>query len=136
MAGTQAGYQFKLEGADALILKLQSENIVGKPLRKIFSRVGRTAKSAVKAAAPKDTGRLRASISTKMSGRKVPSFIAVKVSETRDGYSYPKLLEFSTRHGHRNWLLNAFSASFGRLPGVMDDIAREIAAAFRNPSLG
>lgn len=120
-------YEFKLEGASALVARLEAEGLIGKPIRRIFSKLGIQGKQAAKSMAPKATGRLSASITTRMSGRAVPKFVAVLVKATNSrGYSYPKLLEFSFRHGHRNWLLTAFQGAMGGLHSFMNDAAKVI----------
>ena len=125
-------YQIKLEGADELIRKLESESLIGKPIRRLFSKVGIQGKNAAKSSAPLATGRLNASITTRMSGKQVPTFIAVRVGAVNPrGYSYPRLLEFSPRHGHREWLLRAFRGAIGGLVGFMHETAGAIEDQFR-----
>ena len=130
-------YTLKVDGVEGLMAKLQSDAILAKPMRRAFSRIGIQGKTAAKLSAPYATGALRSSISTRMSSAKVPTFVAVVVKATRNGFSYPRLIEFSPKHHHVAWLETAVTGIMSGISTFLDDAAREMEREFakKGPSL-
>ena len=137
MAGKAAptNYGFKLEGADRLNRILQNGEFVYKPVKRALAKIGQAGKAAARGAAPYRTGALRSSITYRVNTRKKePRFVAIAtraVSGRR--YPYPRALEFSTRSGHKGWLLRAIQAIRGdidsKLGAAASDIEQEWKAA-------
>ena len=121
-------YRVKLEGIDPLLKKLQHEPMLSKPLRRLMSRVGILGKGSAKAGAPRGrTGQLSSKITTRMSTKAIPTFVAIRASAmSKQGYPYPRLLEFSGKHGRREWLLRSIQGVMGQIVGYVNDTAREI----------
>ena len=137
MAGPRnPAYTLKVEGITQLVAKLEADEILSKPMRRAFSRIGIQGKTAAKLAAPYAQGGLRGSISTRMSSAKVPTFVAVVVRANRNGYPYPRLLEFSNRHHHFHWLGNAVAGIMSGVSTFLEDAAREMEQQFARKGPG
>lgn len=77
--------------------------------------------------APRLTGKLAASIKAGVSRKPFPTWARVRVFARRRGFPYPRLLAFSHRHGHRDWLINAVRGTIDYLPRELEKIGNAIA---------
>lgn len=82
--------QIQIEGLDRLMDKVSPE-LLGKPLRNFLHRATITIQSKARQNAPVDTGRLRASIGTKIDSGALP-----KWGETGTNVSYARPVEYGT----------------------------------------
>ncbi len=116
-----------IEGLAELLRKLSPElyQPAGKAMLKEISEA---AAGAARAGAPRERGKLAGSITGKVNTGAKPAWAAVKVAALNPrGYSYPRLLEFSPKHHHRNWLKSAvdrargaFAAAIGRAASAVE----------------
>ena len=120
-----------IQGADRLIAKLAAEPLWDKAVRRLLSRVGLQGKQAGMAAAPVAAGRLRSSISSRLSSKAIPTFVSIRVGATSPrGYPYPKVLEFSAKHHHKGWLAEALRGAKSSFATFLSDAARDIERTF------
>ena len=122
-------YSVKLEGADRLMDLLKGDKLLAKPIKNALKAVGTLGKAEGKAHGPRHSGRLVQSIGFRVSSK--PRWVAVTVKATRQGFSYPRLLEFSGKHGHRGWFMQAMQAVMGKMGGILNNAASEIEREWR-----
>ena len=115
------------------------ENLYGGAWRSgmtsIVSRTGLAAQRAapVGSGADPHIGRLQGSVRTRMDKRPFPMWAVVSVTgRTRSkkyprGYPYPRLLEFSPKHGRQSWLINAAGTVWRGAEQVLGRIGDAIA---------
>lgn len=148
MAGTD--YRISLEGMESLTALLREDEWYGKPVKRALARLGAQARSAARAAAPRDTGRLAASITYKVNTRKKqPRFVAIATRAMRtegahSPFAYPRILEFAPRftraYGRRvkspppnprkGWFAAAIKGVTANLTSYLADATREIEQEF------
>ena len=122
----------EIQGMDKLLSKLHATPAIhAKPVKDALTEMGKIGQSAAQQNAPSDTGRLRAGIRYRVNAGPNPSYVVVRSGTTRKGYPYPRLLEFSGKHGHRDWLLNAIKGAQGRFRATLTGAVRDIEAAWR-----
>lgn len=122
-------YTVRLEGADRLRDLLQGDKLLAKPIKNALKAVGALGKEQGRAYGPRRTGRLVQSVGYRVSSK--PRWVAVQVKATRSGFSYPRLLEFSGKHGHRGWFMQAIQGVMGRMGGILNQAASEIEREWR-----
>jgi len=130
-------YSVKLEGADRLMNLLKGDALLAKPIKNALKAVGQMGKAEAKAHAPRrHTGGLVRTIGYKVSSK--PRWVAITSKDPRmiltQGHgvsSLGRFLEFSPKHGHKGWLMNAMQAVSGKLSAVLNQAAGEIEAAWR-----
>ena len=116
----------QIEGLDELLRKLTPElyEAAGKTALKEISE---SAAGSARAGAPRQRGKLAGSITGKVNAGAKPAWAAVKVAALSPrGYSYPKLLEFSPKHHHRNWLQNAVNRARGAFASAIGRAASAV----------
>jgi hypothetical protein len=123
-----ARLEVKLTGWPRLIRKCRGNELIGPPLRRALEEMATDAQDRARAVGPLGaTGLLRASISHKLDPKPVPRWAAVIDSaKSPRGYRYPKLLEFSRRWGHFDWLRKAVLYSRRTNRAAMTDLKRKI----------
>ena len=65
----------------------------------------------------------------KTGGRAIPNVSIQAKARNRD-FPYPRLLNFSPKHGHLGWLTDAMEALMDRITPELDDAARDIEQEF------
>lgn len=125
-----AGRHVEVRGLTELLAKLTPAlyQEAGKGMLKVIADAG--AQSA-RAGSPRMTGKLGGSITPKVNPGAKPAWAAVKVAELSPrGYSYPRLLEFSPKHHHRNWLQSSIQRARGAFSGAITTAAAAIERKF------
>lgn len=110
-----------------------ARNLYAKPwsdgMRDLASRGGLAAQRG----APVGTGNLQSRIRTAVQRSPFPSWIAIRNRAVRrsraypQGFPYPRLLAFSAKHGHKNWLMRAVMPVWGRAEATLNRAGNEIA---------
>lgn len=103
------------------------ENLYAEPWAKGMRSLGSQAGLAAQRGAPVRTGMLQGRIRTAVQNRPFPTWIAIRNQARRKGYPYPRLLAFSPKHGHRDWLINAVGPVFRNAGSALGRIGDEIA---------
>lgn len=93
-----------VDGA-ALIRRLRDDRFLREPLRVALTLIGRDAESKSKLKAPRDNGRLRASIRHKVDDNPLILGVQIGVIGKGKGMDYAKYMEYGTglKHDHPNW---------------------------------
>ena len=119
--------EIHVEGLAQLIKVLTPpENLYAGPWARGMRALGTQAGLAAQRGAPVDTGYLQSRIRTAVQNRPFPTWIAIRSRAQRRGYPYPRLLAFSPKHGHRDWLINALKPVIAGSEHVLNRIAQEI----------
>lgn len=90
------------------------------------------------AGAPMRSGKLKASIRERIQKKPFPTWIAVDAQArgrrggNRSNYPYPRLLEYSSKHGHAGWLSNALNKVWRNVETDLNRIADAIARKWEN----
>lgn len=83
--------------------------------------------------APVLSGKLLLSIRPAVQKKPVPLWAAIRVPARRrspaypQGFPYPRLLAFSRKHNHRDWLIKAVGPMIRGIPSKLNAIANDIA---------
>lgn len=120
----------RVEGLEELLAKLTPElyEAAGKQALKEIADAG--AQSA-RGGAPRMSGKLAGSVRPKVNPGAKPAWAAVTVGALSPrGYSYPRLLEFSPKHHHQNWLKSAIDRAKGSFAGAVGKAASMIERKF------
>ena len=123
--------KFELQGLQQLLARLDSDALLRKPVRKLMSSIGRRGKEEGRSSAPRRTGTLAGSFAYRVSPKSVPTFVAIHVKAKRGSVSYPRVLEYSPKHGHKGWLLRAVQAARPTFSAILAKAGKEIEAAWR-----
>ena len=97
------------------------------------SRAGLAAQHGAPVGTGAHAGYLQARIRTAVQKRDFPTWIAIRNQARRRGFPYPRLLAFSPKHHHRDWLIKAVGPVIGDAGRVLQTIGAAIA---RNWSKG
>lgn len=132
-----ANYTIEINQRDLqrLVQKCITEPVYRKPVKAMMGNVARVAEAHARRGAPHGrTGQLRNRISSKITGGAIPAAV-VKTDALNDRggkrgrpYPYPRLLEFSPKHGHRDWLKNSIDQARGAINGQINRAASLIAS--------
>lgn len=130
MAGD--AYRIELIGADALVRRLlERDTWFYAPVKRALAKIGQMGRTAARAAAPVDTGRLRSSITYRVNTRvNAPRFVAIATRATRltgqkAPFAYPRILEFSPGR-HKGWMLRAIAGIKSSAASALASAGREI----------
>ncbi len=99
-------------------------------MTKLASQAGLAALGHAPVGGAKDphAGRLQASIRTAVQNRPFPQWAVVRVNaRAAKRYGYPRLLEFSPKHHHKEWLLKAVRQVWAGADLVLNEIGEKIA---------
>ena len=121
----------EVEGIRELLRKLETDRLMRNPIRRFFASIGKRGRDDARDFAPRRTGRLAAKMTYRVSGKAIPEHVAIiaKARAARD-FSYPRLLEYSRKHGHLRWLATGLEALMGRIGPELDDAARDVEQEF------
>jgi hypothetical protein len=103
----------EVQGLARLQRKLRKEVLLAPPLAEAMTAGLADAVRIVESRAPRRTGRLAASVTSRLQQKPVPTWGRVSVTaRSRSkkyprGYRYPRLLEYSAKSGHRRWFRDA-----------------------------
>ena len=126
MPGPSGARVVTVEGLSELLAKLTPElyQEAGKAMLKEIADAGAT---SARSGAPRMSGKLGGSIKPKVNPGAKPAWAAVKVGALSPrGYPYPRLLEFSPRHHHANWLKSAMDRASGAFSSAVGKAASTI----------
>lgn len=106
-----AGQQFAyIEGlASTRRLIKPADDLIAAPWHKAMTDLAESGALAGVSAAPRRSGRLAGKVYARVQKKAMPMWAAVRSRGTRRskayprGYAYPRLLEFSEKHGHAGW---------------------------------
>lgn len=88
--------------------RLLGPNLYSKPWADGMNDLARAGAVAARGGAPVRTGRLLLSIKPAVSRAPFPTWAAVRVrAKSPRGFPYPRILAFSPKHGHKDWLIRA-----------------------------
>lgn len=118
----------EVKGLKELLRLLKpAENLYAEPWRDgmedIASETGRQAR----ARAPRRTGGILRSIQTKVQKKPFPTWLSVRAYARNRNYPYPRLLEYSVKHGHRDWMKRAVDPVWDTAHRTLNRIGQEIA---------
>jgi hypothetical protein len=122
----------RVEGLPALLRKLRKDVLLAPPLQAAMSATVTDAVHIVERAAPRRSGRLRTSITSKVDARPVPTWGRVSVTARRRsrthprGFRYPRLLEYSGQSPHQRWFRGAVIPARAALRRHVDAAKRSI----------
>lgn len=123
MAGSRT---IVIEGLDKILAKTKPE-LYEPSAKAMLGEIAAAGARSARAGAPRLKGKLRGSISPKTNGGPKPLWAVVKVGAVNPrGYSYPRLLEFSRKHGHANWLKSAVERAQGAFTSAATKAARAV----------
>ena len=123
-----------IEGLRSLQKMLATRDWYAKPWHDGMTTLASKAGLAAQKGAPVATGYLQSRIRTAVQKKPFPTWIAIRNQARRrrkgggGGYPYPRLLAFSPKHHHRDWLIKAVQSiwkSDSTLNAIAKDIARE-----------
>lgn len=126
-----------LEGYNRVMRKLRKDDLLAGPWVAAMRQVEGIARHAWMGAAPRDTGRLRATITTKMQAKPIPKWVRIKtsarsnVSRKWPRYRYPNRQEYDPKSRNRGKLTAALRRAMPLVQGVLDRAARAIEAKWR-----
>lgn len=127
MVQTALKFQIDVDALRKLQSKLLPEELYDNAMKDAFDRLAASGLKDAISGAPVLTGRLQASIIAKTSKAKLARWAAVVVkAKSHSGYEYPRMLEFSRKHHHKDWLINAVRKGWGLADDELDRAAREI----------
>lgn len=118
----------KVRGLDDLIEKASARKIMWAPMKTALRSVGKAGSASVSSHAPRETGRLAASVTSHVNDIPAPRFVAIVVKATNQGFPYPRLLEFSAKHGHKGQLMAAVKAITGQIHSAVNAAAAQMKA--------
>ena len=105
-----------------------AEDFYGPPWKDGMDRIAAKTLSAGRSAAPHGTGKLQASLRTRVQKGGFPTWLAIDARATAaKRYPYPRLLEYSPKHHHTRWLQGALDKVWGNVAGELNKIADAIA---------
>lgn len=130
---SRRGFEIRVEGMDQVLRKLRGEGaaLYAEPLRAALRELAARADQRGRAVAPRATGQLVSKLTHKVSARAVPRWALVKTTARNKDFSYPRLLEYSPKHGHQGWLRRAVRQSLVGAQATLDRAARRIEALWR-----
>ena len=107
--------------------------LVATPWKMAMTQIAEDAANAARANAPIGrTGHLKAKIYAKVQKSDMPRWAAVRSRGTRKslkyprGYPYPRLLNYSAKHGHQGWFDNAITPVFAKAAAALAIAGNEI----------
>lgn len=112
---------------------LASRNWLDQSWRRGLEGFASRAGLAAQRGAPVQTGHLQGKIRTAVQKKSFPTWIAIRsraVTRSRaypSGYPYPRLLAFSAKHGHKDWLINAVRPIWNSAGDALNKIGADIA---------
>lgn len=121
------------DGLAKLQRLIRGDVLFAKPWSDGMEDLAKKGGGAARSHAPFRSGKLQASIQHAVQKKPFPTWAAVRVSaKTRSskypsGYPYPRLLAFSPKHGHKDWLLRAVHPVWTNVAVTLDRIAAGIA---------
>lgn len=121
------GVSVEVHGLKELREKLEANKLIARPIRAALQKLADAGKAAAKGHAPRRSGRLDNRVSNKLDPRPLPGYAVIKTDALGDNrYGYPRMLEFSPKHGHKDWLLNALDSVRNQAASLLSEAAREI----------
>lgn len=126
----------EITGWRELARKLRDDQLLAGPWTAAMKSAADIALSAWQGASPVSSGRMRASMKSKVQARPVPRWAAVRTSATRSSrkykrYRYPGRQEYDPRSRNKGRLRQALVQAMGRIQGVLSTTARMVEAKWR-----
>ena len=136
MAGSAVKFSVETHGFREALKKLSPpSDLYGEPVRHAWEEIAEFGESAGISAAPFEGGGTIAGFQKKVSKSKVPLWAVVKTTAKRDGFAYPRVVNYSPfaqsryRKGvnvHRYWFDNAMNRARAIMGRVFDRALVEI----------
>jgi hypothetical protein len=130
----------RVEGLAALQRKLRKEVLLAPPLQGAMAATVTDAVQLVEGAAPRRSGRLAASIKSRIDARPVPTWARVSVTARRPsrsnprGYRYPGWLEYNPKSPRQGWFRGAVRPVRAALRRHVEEARRQIEQIWATPS--
>lgn len=123
----------QLVGLRRVLRATDPEYLLGHPVREVLDEIASQGADRARSVGPRgETGQLTARITHRVSPADIPRWAVVKTdARSRRGYSYPRLLEFSGKHGHRDWLRKAVLSGSRGLRGAVNQLGRLLKERWR-----
>lgn len=108
------------------------DELLAEPWKRAMTNLSEAGGQAALNAAPVKSGLLRRKIYAKVQKKPFPQWAAARARGTRKsakypkGYPYPRLLEFSQRHGHKGWFTTAVQQAWNQADAVLAKAGNEI----------
>ena len=128
-------YGITLEGGKRIINLMASDDLLVKPVKNMLKAVGMKGRDVARSAAPRGrTGGVAKHIGYRVTKKGV----AIRAYDPRLVHSkghgtsnLSRFLEWSTKHHHRGWLMQAMQQVMGQLSGALRQGADEIERTWR-----
>lgn len=120
----------EVNGLAELQNKLRADVLLAPPLTAAMTAGLADVVRIVETRAPRRTGRLAGSVTSRMDRRPVPTWARVAVTANKRtrkyprGYYYPRLIEYTAKWGHQGWFR-------GAIPPAKAALAQHLATAKR-----
>ena len=109
--------------------------LLERPWKAAMEALAEAGAEAARQAAPVGkTGQLKAGIYARVQKGTFPKWVAIRSRAKRKspkyprGYPYPRLLEYSAKHGHKGWFSTAIEGAWGqKAESVLAEASNEIA---------
>ncbi len=130
-----AGQQFAfIEGLDSTRRLIKpADDLIAAPWRGAMTDLAQSGAAAGVSAGPGRSGRLRSRIYARVQQKPFPMWAAVRSRGSRrskaypKGFAYPRLLEYSQKHGHAGWFSRAVEPRLiGAAEGALATAASEV----------
>ena len=108
------------------------EELYSDAWRRSMQALAAAGEAAARSAAPHGaTLRLSRSIRARVQKRPFPLWTAIRVGARNRRYPYPRLLEFSPKHGHKRWLAGAINRVWASADRFLGDAGQRILERWR-----
>lgn len=109
------------------------DDLVIKPWREAMQNLVDEGIKGVKASAPQRSGQTQARIFGKFQSKSFPAWLAIRSRGVRKskayprGYPYPRLLNYSTKHGHAGWFDRGITPMLEKAESALAEAGRVVA---------
>lgn len=110
--------------------KLRAENLYAGPWAEGMEEIGVLAQHFAVAGAPlgegPGAGGTIAEMFHKVGGGKIPLSVKVGTRRRRRGFAYPRLLNYSPKHGNMHWLDKAIARAWPSVSRILDRVGERV----------
>ena len=120
-------FKIAVDGLPQLRRKLKADEAYAEEWHDCLEDIAKAAVAAGARVAPRGkTGKTASSMTYKLSAKTTVMSARVVNTARNKGYPYPKLLEYSPKHGHQRWLLHALDSIRGHVTATLNGVGRRI----------
>ncbi|MCC7372526.1 MAG: hypothetical protein IT306_29200 [Chloroflexi bacterium] len=136
MPNRQVSITVSIDRWKELSAKLKSDELLAGPWTAAMQQVASIGLRAWQGASPVASGRMRASMKSKVQAKPVPRWVAFRTSATRSSkrykrYRYPGRQEYDPKSRNKGRLKKALDGVMGQIQGVLGTAAKAIEAKWR-----